>query len=233
MLAISAAVFAIAISEILSLETIPVVIGSLLPLASPLLQSIPIALVLVVIISHSHRERKAISLFLGWCTTMLLLSISGPVSPLAIGSAYSFNLIPDEIGYSVFVFFSGLIIYSSSKKLREHLYSVESRTIRKSVFCLIIAFFFLLLLFPVVPMDICDLGEGHNETGVLVDGWLCSGISQNHGYDVFELCQENCSVSVWSRGLNLDFAYGDNLTVSGTYTLKYGDPEIYKVLWVS
>ncbi len=229
--AVSVAMLCLAIADILTLDIVSAVVGSLIPLSSNIFHSILFSLSAMSLLYYVRGRRTSASFFVGWGISVFLISLSNHVF-LFYPLSHSFNFIPDNSGFDFFIFFFGLILYYHRRKITYYLSSFSPLIIRKGVFLFFLAFFFFILFFPVIPLSVCNTLLLPNETKTITGGTVCSGVDYKYGSHVFYLCGQGCNISVWSE-MPVDFVRGDNITISGVFTRKYRIPELYKIQWIS
>jgi len=226
MIEIGIIVLCFAFSDILVLETVWVVLGSVVTLNFPFFESVIVASISSLVTSRLLGKRKGISLLAGWFLGNIFLAFLKPIMLFyPFVNRFGFSQV-SEAGLTIFASILGISLLMNAKKISNSLSGIKSSRIQSAFFVSLMLFSASLSFFEKTSTPICSIKnspEKYDEKYVLTQGNICSSIQEKYGYYVFYLCDE-CNISVWSKREFLNT--GKIQEIFGVFSLKYQEPEI-------
>lgn len=250
---ITHAILALALSEAFMLNPLVTTISAILPDIDSLIgithrtitHSLLFMLITSLIIYKIKGIRLTYAFIIGFSSHLITDSITPMGIPLfyPLETYYSFNLVNwDDLITNLGIILASALVIINKNKIHEYLLSLKKGRALLSVNIFIIAWFLVLIFFPVKGC-IGDLEKINTllnimpgETGALINGTICSNITiekSNAGneYQVFTLCDNTGNITVYKGAWIMDnnLSIGDNVLICGVFTRKYSKPEIYYV----
>nr|MBD3312170.1 hypothetical protein [archaeon] len=250
---ITHALIGLGLSEALMLNPLIVIIGAVIPDIDYLInlphRTITHSLLFIIpaclITWRLKGKRAGLALLVGLTSHLMLDAATTQGVPLLypLSNYYGFSLFNsnNQLANLTVIIIAFLLIVNKDS-VNEYLFSLKRGWALKGVLGSITALFLILLLTPInyQLMSIKQVKQSSSESRVEVTGFICSNVSpekSNSGneYQVFTLCDETSNITVWKGAwvLENNLSKGDVIQLSGRFTTKFSQPEIYYVKSVS
>lgn len=245
---------ALALSQTLGLNMLYLIIGAVLPdfdyligVTHRTIMHSLLFLVIIFLISYKINKKKGTSLLIGLLSHVLLdvLTTQGVMLLWPIKTFYTYSLFNSlENTPNLLVIIVSLILLWNKDIISEKLRLLGYKKVQLLTYTLLLAPILLTIPYYYCQISQCNLtsinellsnSERFKEECVTLQSKICSSIneytsSSGNTYDLFTICEDNSTLQVWLlNSLNTGLFEGDNITISGFFTTKFEEPELYMI----